>query len=63
MLSPCKDCPDRHPHCHSECEKYKAFDALCEQARKKRNLERQTEDAIQICVDRVRKRRRDKTKM
>ena len=23
--APCKDCPDRHQGCHSECEKYIAF--------------------------------------
>ena len=23
--SPCLDCPDRHPSCHSECEKYLEF--------------------------------------
>ena len=22
MLSPCKDCPERHSHCHSSCERY-----------------------------------------
>ena len=22
---PCKDCSERHPHCHEECEKYKQF--------------------------------------
>ena len=22
MLNPCKDCEDRHPHCHSECDLY-----------------------------------------
>lgn len=27
MKVPCKDCTDRHLGCHSECEKYKAFDA------------------------------------
>lgn len=23
-MSVCKDCPDRHYNCHSECEKYQA---------------------------------------
>ena len=23
--APCKDCPDRHLGCHSQCEKYKAY--------------------------------------
>ena len=25
MKVPCKDCPDRHYKCHSECEKYLKF--------------------------------------
>ena len=25
IKAPCKDCPDRHQNCHSECDKYKAF--------------------------------------
>lgn len=25
MISPCKDCEERHRMCHSSCEKYKAF--------------------------------------
>lgn len=24
-MSPCKDCSDRHPYCHSQCEKYKEW--------------------------------------
>lgn len=27
MRAPCKDCPDRHPGCHGQCEAYKAFRA------------------------------------
>lgn len=23
--APCHNCPDRHPKCHSECERYLAF--------------------------------------
>lgn len=23
--APCKECPDRHPRCHGECEKYKEY--------------------------------------
>lgn len=26
MKAPCKDCPNRHPNCHSECEDYIAYD-------------------------------------
>ena len=25
ITAPCKDCPNRHPHCHGECEAYKTF--------------------------------------
>ena len=25
VTQPCKDCPDRHPHCHGKCERYAAF--------------------------------------
>lgn len=23
--APCKNCAERHPHCHGECEKYKQY--------------------------------------
>jgi hypothetical protein len=43
--SPCKDCPDRHLHCHSECDRYKTFakekrelNELINKARHERNL-------------------------
>lgn len=26
MNAPCKDCPDRHPGCHSTCKAYIQFD-------------------------------------
>lgn len=38
MQVPCHNCPERHPHCHSECDKYKEFTAFRQQvleARKK----------------------------
>lgn len=31
--APCKDCPDRHLHCHSTCEKYIAYNKECEELR------------------------------
>ena len=34
--SPCKDCPDRHMGCHSECEGYKSFEAENEEYKAKR---------------------------
>ena len=40
MTAPCKDCPDRHPLCHSECEKYLAYKAEREEQRMERRLTR-----------------------
>ena len=36
MVAPCKDCPDRHPHCHSECGRYKEYANWCESERKRK---------------------------
>ena len=46
MTAPCKDCTDRHPLCHSECERYKAFDAECQERRAKRQMELMVDDAL-----------------
>lgn len=35
MISPCKDCADRHPACHSHCEKYKEWKAEWDALREK----------------------------
>ena len=37
IMPPCKDCPDRHQACHDRCEKYKAFAAELEKAKKYNN--------------------------
>lgn len=39
MTAPCKDCPDRRAHCHSCCEKYKAFCDENKQLREKNRAE------------------------
>lgn len=39
MVAPCKDCPDRRPHCHSSCEKYIAFQQQCKERREQEHLE------------------------
>lgn len=31
--SPCLNCPDRHLHCHAECEKYKEYKDILERNR------------------------------
>ena len=33
MTSPCKDCPDRSPTCHGNCESYKTYAREREQIR------------------------------
>ena len=30
MNSPCKDCQDRHAHCHSACNRYGEYAAMLE---------------------------------
>ena len=39
MTAPCKDCPDRHYKCHSECERYKEFRKQCDDVRKQMHLD------------------------
>ena len=36
ILSPCKDCTDRHIGCHSTCEKYIDFRKRCDKEREDR---------------------------
>lgn len=40
MDVPCKDCTERHLHCHSECEKYKEFSVWNEErlSKKRRDV-------------------------
>ena len=40
MKVPCKDCPDRHYKCHSECEKYIEYKKRCDDLRERDRLER-----------------------
>lgn len=39
--SPCLDCPDRHPGCHSTCDKYQQFKQKKEEERKNRRVSRE----------------------
>ena len=36
MTSPCKDCQDRHAHCHSACNRYGEYAAMFEKIRAQR---------------------------
>lgn len=42
VLSPCKDCREREPHCHSKCDKYKAYKDKLEVNRTRYRLEADT---------------------
>ena len=44
MKAPCKDCSDRHLHCHSECERYKTFAKETRELNQARNQARQEEN-------------------
>ena len=39
MNSPCKDCPDRHAHCHSVCGRYCEYAAMFEKLRAHRLID------------------------
>ena len=38
--SPCKECENRHPNCHSECKAYLAYKAKCDRITKQKEAER-----------------------
>nr|DAH32760.1 MAG TPA: hypothetical protein [Caudoviricetes sp.] len=40
MNAPCKDCPERHMGCHSECEKYIAYHQFREEVLKRKEQDR-----------------------
>ena len=54
MFSPCKNCPDRHYKCHSECEKYIKFLAENEKRKEYLRFENKLTD---VEVNRIKKRR------
>lgn len=43
--APCKDCVDRHPGCHSECERYAEYSNERAEMLKGRKSEREYEEA------------------
>ena len=47
MNAPCKNCPDRRPHCHSCCDKYIEYVKVREDVRKRKHSEHDA-DAIAI---------------
>ena len=60
MNAPCKNCPDRRPHCHSCCDKYIEYVKFREDVRKRKHSEH---DADAIAIEtalRIRKLRFDR---
>jgi len=53
---PCKNCPDRVLHCHSSCEKYKAYRAIIEQNKAELSEEKAEKDFVYNVKREVRKR-------
>lgn len=50
--APCKDCAERHPGCHSECERYKEYSR---ERAEIRNSERRINDYYAIHNEQARK--------
>ena len=46
LIKCCKDCQDRHPKCHSECEKYNAQREQLRKEAEKRLADRLVENAL-----------------
>ena len=57
----CKDCIERHPHCHSSCERYKRYTAANDAKRtarqKREHAERDMYEHVLRNVDMARKKR------
>ena len=52
----CKDCQDRHPKCHGECERYLDAKARLETEKEARKKERMLDDALAEIVVETRER-------
>lgn len=62
MIYCCKDCPDRYPGCHSECQKYKEQkrkqDEINEKIKKEKAKERMYQDHMGKIHEKYRKKTR-----
>lgn len=55
---PCKDCPDRHYLCHSECEKYIAYTIIREAMREQKTREKRLENDLWLTSRHAKKKKR-----
>lgn len=57
MAAPCKDCPNRHPECHGQCEAYQAYRAQRDAALAERQRESMVTDYIVKNEQRIQRRK------
>ena len=53
VQGPCKDCTERHQHCHGSCEKYAKFRAKCEALSEERQRKREVDECIGDAMKRI----------
>ena len=58
LKAPCKDCPERHYLCHSECEKYLEYKKQNDALREQRLKESQTNHDIYSTYQFTKKKKR-----
>lgn len=58
MNAPCRNCPDRHVNCHSQCGRYTAFISEVHEVNERKRKEL---NGNRISVSRGRVRKRDKS--
>lgn len=58
MNAPCKNCSDRHYKCHSECEKYIAYNSEREKIRAKKKANVQNNDFVFSTIEHLQRKKR-----
>lgn len=58
LKGPCKDCQDRHPGCHAQCEKYIAYDLCVEHYRNEVAKQNRLDDDLYLTSRHSKKRKR-----
>lgn len=52
----CKGCEERHPNCHSDCERYKAFKEQIQKGKDAERLVKLVDGVHAVAVERVKKK-------
>ena len=56
-MTPCKDCTERHPKCHGECERYKKWKEPMEKARKQKYINHKIDETILVSKEKAKRRK------